>query len=172
MSPQQVHPVGVTRRHSGRLAAAAAVAAIAAVGLTACSTDAADQRVIDRLSKLDVMTVPSGATELSRTSAKGGGNSVIRTSSSVTLVYATAQTPTEVGKDFHARFDSAWHFKDNGAVALGGWRASGSPDPDPGPDADPGTVADVLARPVTSADTAPAGTQSVVTVSVSATRPA
>jgi hypothetical protein len=153
-----------------RLAAVVAVAAVAAVGLAACSTDAADQKVIDRLSKLDVLTVPKGATELSRTSSKGGGNSVIRNASSITLVYATPQTPAEVGKDFHARYDSTWHFKGNAIVELGGWRASGSPGPDP--DADPGTVADVRARRVTPGDTAPPGSASVVTVSVSATRPA
>src|SRR5690349_5525871 len=60
-----------------RFVAAVAVAAVAVVGLAACSTDAADQKVIDRLSKLDVMVVPAGATELSRTSVKGGGNIAI-----------------------------------------------------------------------------------------------
>jgi hypothetical protein len=49
------------RRH----AAVVAVGAVAAVRLAACSTDAPDQKVIDRLSKLDVLTVPKGATELS-----------------------------------------------------------------------------------------------------------
>jgi len=164
---------GVPRRRGRRLAVVAAAAVLVA-GLTACSTDAADQKVIDRLSKLDVTAVPAGATELSRTTSKGGGNSVIRNASSVTLVYATTQSPGEVGQSFHARFDPTWHFKDNGAVALGGWRASGSPGPDrdADPDAGPGTVADVVARPVTSADRAPTGSRSVVTVSVSATRPA
>jgi hypothetical protein len=139
-------------------------------GLAACGTDAADQKVIDRLSKLDVMTVPAGATELSRSSVKGGGNSVIRNASGVTLVYATAQTPAEVGQHYHARFDPTWHFKDNGAVVVGGWRASGSPGPDP--NGYPDTVADVVARRPTPADKAPAGSQSVVTVTASATRPA
>jgi len=161
---------GVPRGRGGRLTAAVATAAVLAAALTACSTDAADQKVIDRLSRLDVMTVPAEASELSRTSSKGGGNSVIRNSSSVTLVYATTQTPIEVGQHFHAHFDPTWHFKDNGAVALGGWRASGGPGPDP--DADPGTVADVVARPVTTTDKAPVGSRSLVTVEVSATRPA
>lgn len=157
------------RGRARRTAAILALAVVAAAGLTACSTAAADQRVVDRLSKLDVMIVPAGGIEVSRTISKGGGNSVLRNASSVTLVYATTQTPAEVGKDVHAHFDSTWHFKDNAAVDLGGWRASGGPDPDPG--ADPGTVADVLARRVTSADKAPPGAKSVVTVSVSATRP-
>ena len=60
---------GMTRGRGRRFVAAVAVAAVA--GLAACSTDAADQKVIDRLSKLDVMVVPAGATELSRTSVKG-----------------------------------------------------------------------------------------------------
>ncbi len=144
--------------------------AVAAVGLAACGTDAADQKVIDRLWKLDVMVVPAGATELSRTSVKGGGNSVIRNASGVTLVYATAQTPAEVGQHYHARFDPTWHFKDNGAVVVGGWRASGSPGPDP--NGDLGSVVEVVARRVTSADNPPSGSQSVVTVTASATRPA
>jgi len=147
------------------------VAAVVTAALAACTNiDAADQKVVDRLSELEVMTVPPGGVVLSRTSTKGGGNIVIRNASAVTLVYATTQSPVEVGRDVHARFDSTWHFKDNGAVDLGGWRASGGPGPDP--DAEPDTVADVTARRVTSADKAPGGTQSVVTVSASATRPA
>lgn len=170
VSREHIHRGGVTRGRGSRLAGVVAVAAVVAAGLAACSTDAADQKVIDRLSKLDVMTVPAGATELSRTSRKGGGNSVIRTSSTVTLAYATAQTPAEVGQHFHARFDPTWDFKDNGVVVLGGWRASGGPGPDP--NAYPDTVADVVARCVTSADKVPPGSESVVTVLVSATRPA
>lgn len=160
---------GVTRRR-GRPFAVVVAAAVLAAGMAACGTDAADQKVTDRLAKLDVMTVPPGATELSRTSVKGGGNSVIRTSSSVTLVYATAQTPLEVKKDFHARLGSRWRLLDNGAASLGAWRAGGSPAPAPDLYAD--TTADVVARLVTPTDKVPAGSQSVVTVEVSATRPA
>lgn len=72
--------------------------------------------------------------------------------------------------DTPARFDATWHLKDNGAVVLGGCRASGSPGPDPNGYLD--SVAEVVARRVTSADNAPAGSQSVVTVTASATRPA
>jgi len=150
------------------------VAAVVTAALAACTNiDAADQKVVDRLSVLEVMTVPPGGVVLSRTSTKGGGNIVIRNASEVTLVYATKQSPVEVGRDVHARFDSTWHFKDNGAVPLGGWRASGSPGTDAGTDAgtDPGTTADVLARRVTSADKVPPGSNAVVTMSVSATRP-
>ena len=179
MTPEDgEHPVGIKRvgregvtpRRGRRLAEIGAIAAFAAAGLTACSTDAADQKVIDRLLRLDVMIPPPGATELSRTSSKGGGNSVIRNASSVTLVYATTQTPAEVGRSLHARFDSTWHFKDNAAVDLSGWRGSGSPSPAQAVARD--TVVDVVARPVTSADKAPAGSQSVVTLTASATRPA
>jgi len=83
----------------GRRLAGVAAAAVVTAALAACTNiDAADQQVIDRLSKLDVMRVPPGATELSWTSSKGGGNSVIRNASSVTLVYATTQTPPR-GRD-------------------------------------------------------------------------
>jgi hypothetical protein len=160
---------GVTRGRGRRLAVAAAAAGLAA-GMAACGTDAADQKVIDRLSKLDVLAVPPGATELSRTSVKGGGNSVIRTSSSVTLVYATTQTPPEVKNDFHARLGSRWRLLDNGAAPLGAWRAGGLPTPNP--DLYPDTTADVEARLVTPTDQVPPGSQSVVTVEASATRPA
>jgi len=146
------------------------VAAVVTAALAACTNiDAADQKVVDRLSELEVMTVPPGGVVLSRTSTKGGGNIVIRNASAVTLVYATKLSPVEVGRDVHARFDSTWHFKDNGAVPLGGWRASGSPGTDAG--TDPGTTVDVLARRVTSADKVPPGSNAVVTISVSATRP-
>src|SRR6476469_9354289 len=112
---------GMTRGGGWRLVAAAAVTAVAVAALAACSTEAADQKVIDRLSKLDVMTVPAGATELSRTSVKGGGNIAIRTSSSVTLVYATPKTPLEVKKDVHSRLDSRWDFRDSLVVPPGAW---------------------------------------------------
>ena len=143
-----------------------AAAAVVMAALAACGTDAADQKVIDGLSKLDVMAMPPGAIELSRTSHKGGGNSVIRNSSSVTLVYGTTQSPFEVKHDFHARFDSTWRLHDNGAAPLGGWAASGRST------TDPDAVATVEARRVTSADKAPRDVQSVVTVEASATRPA
>lgn len=147
------------------MAAAAVVAAT--VGLPACTnTDAADQKVIDRLSTLDVLTVPPGAAGLSRTSAKGGGNQAIRNSSTATVVYATTRAPAQVGQDFHSRFDSTWHFVDNRAAPLGGWQGSGALV------GDAGTVADVLARRVTPGDKAPADSRSLVTVTVSATRPA
>ena len=148
-------------------AVAAAAAAVAMLGLAACTnTDAADQKVIERLSKLDVMTLPPGAVELSRTSAKGGGNQAIRTSSTARVVYATTRAVEEVGRDFHSRFDAGWRFIDNRGGPPGAWQASGALV------SDPGTVANVLARRVAAGDDAPTGSQSVVTVTVSATRPA
>ena len=145
---------------------AVAVTVVAVAGPTACSTDAADQKVIERLSKLDVMTVPAGATELSRTSSKGGGNSVIRNASGIDLVYATTQEPAEVGRDFHARVGQNWRLIDLHGAPAGGWKASGALA------SDPGTITNILARPPAPGDKAPAGSRSVVTVSVSATRPA
>jgi hypothetical protein len=111
---------------TGRRVAGVAAAAVVTAALAGCTNaDAADQRVIERLSKLEVMSVPPGAVELSRTSSKGGGNSVIRNASSVTLVYATTQEPTDVRKDIHARFDRTWHFIDShGGPQAVGWQAA------------------------------------------------
>jgi hypothetical protein len=157
------------RGRARRLAVATALTAAAVVvaaGLGACTnTDAADQQVIDRLLTLDVLSVPPGAAELSRTSAKGGGNAAIRNSSTATVVYASPRTPAEVGQDVHATFDARWRFIDNGGGPIGGWQGSGALA------SDPGTVANVVARAVASGDKAPAGSRSVVTVTVSATRP-
>lgn len=143
------------------------VAALALLPLGGCSSDAADQKVIDRLSSLDVLAVPAGATQLSRSSQKGGGAdaAAIRGASSVTVVYSSPQTAVDVGRAFHARHDPRWDLKDNGAAPLGGWASGGALR------TEPGTVATVEARPPTAADQAPAGSASVVTVQVSATRP-
>ncbi|HET8989083.1 MAG TPA: hypothetical protein VFN43_11265 [Humibacillus sp.] len=134
--------------------------------LGGCSSDAADQRVIDRLSGLDVLAVPAGATELSRASHKGGGADVaaIRGASSVTVVYASPQAPTDVARAFHARHDATWNLTDNGAAPRGGWASGGALR------MDPGTVATVEARPPAAAGRAPSDSGSVVTVAVSATR--
>jgi hypothetical protein len=146
--------------------AVTAAAVIVAAGLGACtSTEAADQQVIDRLLALDVMKVPPGTVELSRTSAKGGGNAAIRNASTATVVYASPRTPAEVGRDVHATFDPQWRFIDNRGGPIGGWQGSGALA------SDPGTVANIVARTVASGDKAPAGSRSVVTVTVSATRP-
>jgi hypothetical protein len=157
---------GRARRLAVATAVTAAAVVVAVAGLGACTnSDAADQQVIDRLLALDVMSVPPGAVELSRTSAKGGGNAAIRNASTATVVYASPRTPAEVGRDVHAAFDPSWRFIDNRGGPIGGWQASGALA------GDPGTVANVLARTVASADKAPAGSKSVVTVTVSATRP-
>ena len=143
------------------------VTAAALLPLGGCSSDAADQKVIDQLSSLDVLAVPSGATELSRVSHKGGGADVaaIRGASSVTVVYASPQAPTDFGRAFHARHEASWNLKDNGAAPLGGWASGGALR------TEPGTIATVEARPPSAVDQAPGGSGSVVTVGVSATRP-
>ena len=143
------------------------VTAAVLLPLGGCSSDVADQKVVDQLSGLDVLAVPSGATELSRVSHKGGGADVaaIRGASSITVVYASPQRPTDFGHAFRARHDAKWNLKDNGAAPVGGWASGGALRNEPG------TVARVEARPPVAADRAPSGSGSIVTVEVSATRP-
>jgi hypothetical protein len=149
-----------------RTALLVGVVAAVLLPLGGCTSDAADQKVIDQLSRLDVLAVPAGATELSRASQKGGGADVaaIRGASSVTVVYASPQAPTDFARAFHARHDAKWNLKDNGAAPLGGWASGGALR------TEPGTIARVEARPPAAADKAPGGSGSVVTVEVSATR--
>ena len=156
----------MTSRRAKAVTAVAVGALFCAVSLVGCTnTDAADQVVIDRLVTLDVLTAPPGATEIVRASTKGGGNSAIRNTSTVTVTWASPRTPAEVGKDFHARLDRAWNFKDNRGGPLGGWEAIG------GLGDAPATVATVQARQATATDNVARGTQSLVTATVSATRP-
>lgn len=141
-------------------------AALVLTVLAGCGgTDAADQRVIDRLSRLAVLAVPAGATPLSRTETKGGGNTAIRTSSTVTVVYATSAAPDAVARAVHGQWDRTWHFVDNRGSAPGTWSALG------GLRSEPGTTVTIEARPATGDAGLPAGTRSVVTMTAAATRP-
>ncbi|MFC7597684.1 hypothetical protein ACFQU3_20390 [Terrabacter sp. GCM10028922] len=150
-----------------RGALAVVLAALLVVVVTSsCGSGVADQKVIDRLAALDVLTVPSGATLLSRTEQKGGGAAAIRGASSITLVYASPMEPAQVGRDFHARFDPRWSFKDNSGAPSGGWGAIGALA------GEQGTVATVEARPAADAGKVTDTMRSLVTVHVSATRPA
>ena len=79
-------------------------------------------------------------------------------------MYASADSPVQVGQAFHARFDTDWKLKDNGAVPLGGWAAAGAMR------SNPGTTTTVEARPPGTGESAPSGARSIVTVNVSATR--
>jgi len=153
---------------SRRMAAVATVVAmLLAASVAGCSSEAADQKVIDQLAQLDVLDVPAGANLIDQSTTKGGGADIvaIRGASSVTVVYASADSPVQVGKTFHARFDTDWKLKDNGAAPLGGWAARG------GLLSEPGTVATVEVRPASAGDSSPRGSRSIVSVTVSATRP-
>src|SRR6476469_7071022 len=67
---------------AARMGRQVGVGVVVTAALAACTNiDAADQKVVDRLSELEVMTVPPGGVVLSRTSTKGGGNIVIRNAS-------------------------------------------------------------------------------------------
>ncbi len=90
----------------------AVVATVAAMLLGAsvasCTSDAADQKVIEPLAQLDVLDVPSGATLIRQSTTKGGGADIaaIRGASSVAVVYASTDPAAQVGKIFHTRFDA------------------------------------------------------------------
>ena len=90
----------------------------------------------------------------------------IRGASSVTLMYASPMEPAEVSRDFHTRFDRKWSFTDNRGAPAGGWGAIG------GLAGEQGTVATREARPAPDSDQVTHTMRSVVTVRVSATRPA
>jgi len=128
--------------------------------------DAKDQAVIDRLEKLDIVTIPAGATKISSTQTKGGGADVvaIRGASSVLVVYASPLPVARVRDFYHRTYDKRWDFSDNGAAPPGDWWGSGANS------SDSQTNVEVMVRPSAVNDKAPAGSNSVVSVTVSATR--
>lgn len=131
-----------------------------------CREGAKDQAVIDRLAKVDIVTVPAGATKISSTQSKGGGSDVaaIRGASSVLVVYASPMPPTRVGEFYHQTYDKGWTLKNNRAAPPGAWYMGGADR------SDPQTIADIEVRPPVVTDKVPSGTKSVVSVTVSATR--
>ena len=156
----------MNRRH---LVAVAAVllGVLAVAGCT--SMGAKDQAVIDRLEKLDIVTIPAGATKISITQAKGGGSDVpaIRGASSVLVVYASPLPAARVGEFYHRTYDKRWDLRDNNGAAdfrPGKWWGTGATSPDSQ------TNVEIDVRPPAVNDKAPAGTKSVVSVTVSATR--
>ena len=153
----------MSRRH---LVAAAAVllGVLAVAGCT--SMGAKDQAVIDRLEKLDIVTIPAGATKISSTQAKGGGSDVvaIRGASSVLVVYGSPLPVARVRDFYHRTHDKRWDFSDNGAAPPGEWWGGGANS------SDSQTNVEIRVRPLAVNDKAPAGTKSVVSVTVSATR--
>lgn len=138
----------------------------AAMGVAGCGMDHADQEVIDRLLALDIMVVPGDGIALGTTTEKGGGVDLasIRNPSTVTLVYASDLEPTRVAEQLHQSFDDDWILFDEHVRDPSRWTASGRLRDDPG------TFAEVEARAPVAADHAPAGSLSVVTISLSATR--
>lgn len=128
---------------------------------------AKDQAVIDRLARVDIVTVPAGATTISSTRHKGGGSDLvaIRGASSVLVEYASPLPPERVGELYHRTYDRGWELKNNRAAPPGAWLMGGAAT------SDPQTIADIEVRPPAVTAKVPAGTKSVVSVSVSATRP-
>lgn len=155
----------MNRRH---LVAAAAVllGVLAVAGCT--SMGAKDQAVIDRLEKMDIVTIPAGATKISITQAKGGGSDVpaIRGASSVLVVYASPLPAARVTEFYRQTYDKSWDLRISAAAGLrtGEWEGIGADR------SDPQTNVEISVRPPAVNDKAPAGTKSVVSVTVSATR--
>lgn len=151
-----------------RLVAAAAVflGVLAVAGCT--SMDAKDQAVIDRLEKLDIVTIPAGATKISSTQAKGGGSDfpAIRGASSVLVVYASPLPAARVTEFYRQTYDKSWDLRISAfaGIRTGEWKEIGANRSDPQMNVEIGV------RPPAVNDKAPAGTKSVVSVTVSATR--
>jgi hypothetical protein len=129
---------------------------------------AKDQAVIDRLEKLDIVTIPAGATKISSTPTKGGGSDfpAIRGASSVLVVYASPLPAARVTELYHMEYDKSWDLRSNGVAAFppGEWQGTGANR------SDPYTNVKIDVRPPAVNDKVPAGINSVVSVSVSATR--
>lgn len=139
---------------------------LALLATAGCREGAKDQAVIDELAKVDIVTVPAGATKISSTQAKGGGSDLvaIRGASSVLVIYASPLPPARVAEFFHQTYDKGWNLLDNGAAPPGAWYTGGDAK------SDPQTIATVEVRPPSVTEKVPAGTESVVSVTVSATR--
>jgi hypothetical protein len=150
-----------------RLVAAAAVLLVVLAVAGCTSMGAKDQVVIDRLEKLDVVTIPAGATKIGSTQAKGGGSDfpAIRGASSVLVVYASPSPSVRVREFYQQTYGKSWNVRDIGAAPPGNWRGISGANR-----ADPQTIVKIRVRPPSVNDNAPAGTKSVVSVSVSATR--
>jgi hypothetical protein len=154
----------MNRRHS--VAAAAALLWVLAVaGCT--SMGAKDRAVIDRLEKLDIVTIPAGATKISSTQAEGGGSDVpaIRGASSVLVVYASPLPAERVGEFYQQTYGNRWRLRDFGVAPSGNWGGIIGANR-----SDPQTNVKIDARPPAAKDKASASTKSVVSVTVSATR--
>jgi len=161
----------MNRRH---LVATAAMllGVLAVAGCT--SMDAKDQAVIDRLKTLDIMTIPTGATKISSTQTKGGGSDfpAIRGASSVVVVYASPLPAARVAEFYQQTYDKSWRLRgSHPEFRPGEWRGSGASKSDyqtnVGIDVRPPAV---FARPPAVNDKVPVGTNSVVSVTVVATR--
>jgi len=154
----------MNRRHT-YAAASVLLGVLSVAGCT--SMDAKDQAVIDRLQKLDIVTIPVGATKISSTQTKGGGSDVppIRNASSVLVVYASPLPAERVREFYYTTYEKSWDLRHNGAVPPANWRRiSGAKK------SDPQTNVEIRPRPLAVNDKVPAGTKTVVSVTVSATR--
>ena len=142
---------------------AAAAVLLAILTVAGCREGTKDQAVIERLGKLDIVTIPAGSTKMNSTQAKGGGSDLaaIRGAPSVLVEYASPLPVARVREFYHWTYDGRWELSDDGASPLGEWWGSGAST------SDPQMNVEVRVRPPAMNDKAPAGTKSVVGVSVS-----
>lgn len=72
-----------------------------------CGEGAKDQALIDRLAKVDIVTVSAGATKISSTHLKDGGSDFGGHSraSSILMGYATPLPPMRVGEFYHRTYE-------------------------------------------------------------------
>jgi hypothetical protein len=142
---------------------AAAAVLLAVLTVAGCREGAKDQAVIDRLGKVDIVTIPAGSTKMNSTQTKGGGSdsAAIRGASSVLVEYASPLPTVRVREFYQRTYDKGWELSDNGASPPGEWWGSGANT------SDPQMNVEVRVRPPAMNDKAPAGTKSVVSVSVS-----
>jgi hypothetical protein len=129
---------------------------------------AKDQAVIDRLEKLDIAAIPAGATKISSTQTKGGGSDfpAIRGASSVLVVYASPLPPARVTDFYRQTYDKSWDLRISAAanIRTEEWKGGGANR------SDPQTNVEISVLPPAMSDKAPAGTKSVVSVTLVATR--
>lgn len=151
---------------NGRQVVAAVAVLFVVLATAGCREGAKDQAVIDRLVKVDIVSVPAGATKISSTPRKGGGSDIvaIRGASTILVVYASPLPPARVAEFYHQTYDKGWTLKDNRAAPVGAWYLGGANR------SDSQMIASVEVRPASVTAKVPAGTQSVVSVTVSATR--
>jgi hypothetical protein len=100
---------------------------LAFIPLAGCREDAKDQKIIDELSKLDILATPADATDVRTSETKGGGSDVVavRGASSVEIRYASSMTPDQTWEWYSTQYATTWMLQDNGRPAADGRSLAG-----------------------------------------------